>query len=365
MKILNFRYHCSGEETSGEKNPLVLFLFFCLLPFIVSCAPTYQKPVIDMVWPLPPDEPRIRYVDTIRSSLDVAAKTDWTDTLFGEERIDKLSKPYGVAVDLNGRIYIADPGRVFVFDLKNRSLSFIGDTAGLGKLSFPAGIAAARDGRIFITDLSQDRVFVYQNGKYVAAIGETGELSGPSGVALDEKNGLVYVADTKKHVVNIYSGSNYAKVGSIGTRGTDNGQFNYPTNIAVDTDGNLYVVDTGNFRVQIFDRMGNYIRSIGKLCDGPGCFARPKGIALDSDGNLYVIDAAFQNFQIFDKEGKLLMALGGPGEPPGKFWLPAGMTIDHEDRIYVIDQYPGLVQIFQYLSKKPGKVQEKREAEGK
>lgn len=333
----------------SRNHAALIPVLYVLLAMIASCAPTYQKPAIDLVWPLPPDEPRIKYIDSIRSTLDVGKKTGVAEALFGEEKVDAFSKPYGVAVDNQGRIYVSDPGRVFVFDLRNKTYDFIGIEPGVGKLVFPVGISASADGRIFITDISQDRVFVYRDRKFIAAIGQKGELDGPSGVAIDEKRALVYVADSKKHMVNVYSSNDYAKVRTIGKRGSEPGEFNYPTNIAVDADGKLYVVDTANFRVQIFNAEGTYLKSIGKLGNAPGSLARPKGIAVDSEGHIYVVDTAFSNFQIFDKEGNLLLFVGGPGDGPGKFWLPAGITVDHEDKIYVVDQYPGIVEIFQYL----------------
>ena len=334
------------------KNCLKVLAMSALLAMVVSCAPTYKKADIDMVWPLPPDEPRIQYVDTIRSTLDVGMKTGAADVLFGGEQTQAMTKPYGVAVDSKGVIYVTDPGRVFVFDLHNKSYGFIGMDPGQGKLAFPIGIAASADGRLYVTDVSQDRVFVYRGNKYIAAMGQKGEFEGPSGVAVDDMRGLVYVADAKKHYVVVYSSKDYAKIRTIGVRGTAEGEFNYPTNIALDAEGKVYVVDSGNFRVQIFDAEGKFLRAMGKLGDTPGSLARPKGIAVDSEGHIYVVDTAFANIQIFNKEGNLLLAVGGHGDPPGKFWLPAGMAIDHQDRLYVVDQYPGLVQIFQYLGEK-------------
>ncbi|MBI5847473.1 MAG: 6-bladed beta-propeller [Nitrospirae bacterium] len=336
----------------SKRYVLRIVFLFSLLSLIVSCAPTYQKPNIDLVWPLPPEEPRIKYVDIIRSTLDVGKKSSMADVLFGEEKVEVMAKPYGVAVDKQGVIYVADPGRVFVFDLKNKTYDFIGSQPGAGKLSFPFGLGLADDGRLFVTDISQDRVFVYKDRKFAGAIGQEGELDGPSGVAVDNARGLIYVVDSKKHYVNVYSLKDYAKLRTIGARGEGPGEFNFPTNIALDAEGKLYVVDTGNFKVQVFNAEGKHLRTFGQLGDAPGTFGRPKGIAVDSEGHVYVVDTAFDNFQIFDQEGKLLLFVGGPGNPPGKFWLPAGIAIDSEDKIYVVDQYPGLVQIFQYLGGK-------------
>lgn len=335
---------------------LNLLLFISVIITISSlnaCAPAMpEKKKIDLVWPLPPDEPRIKYVDYIASSLDIGKKGGIAEAIFGEESIDLFSKPYGVAVDRTGKIYVTDVGRVWVIDLKNKDYYFIGVEPGIGRLSSPIGVAAASDGRIFVTDISNDRVFVYKDGKTIAAIGEQGEFESPSGVAIDEKKELIYVVDSKKHIINVYSLKDYKKIRTIGKRGHGNGELNFPTNITLDSQGRLYVVDTGNFRIQIFDSEGNLVRTYGQIGDVPGTFTRPKGIAIDSEDHIYVVDSAFQNVQIWNKDWQFLMAFGDAGNEPGRFSLPAGIAIDQDDRIYVVDQLNSRVQIFEYMGEK-------------
>ena len=338
---------------------LAIASFAILMSFFHACAPaTYERPRIDLVWPLPPDEPRIRFVDMISSSLDFGkSRGGMAAAFFGEENIEGFSKPYGVAVDRDGRIYVTDIGRVFIIDLQKKDYELLGTEAGSGRLAIPIGITVARDGRVFVTDTAQDRVFVYSGKKFVTALGKTGELQSPSGVALDEARGLIYIVDSRKHMVLVYSLKDYTKIREFGQRGGGPGEFNFPTNITVDSDGKVYVVDTANFRIQIFDPEGKYLKTIGALGDSPGSLARPKGIGVDSEGHIYVVDTAFQNFQIFDQEGNVLLFVGGAGFGPGKFALPAGLAIDAQDRIYVVDQMPATLQIFQYLADKGGKIQ--------
>lgn len=336
-----------------HRRVIILTFILGLVSLLSSCAPApYQKPQIDLAWPLPPDEPKIKFVDKFLSTLDMGKQQSFTEALFGEEQIDALYKPYGVAVDKTGKIYVTDIGRVFVFDFKNKSHEFIGVEPGSGKLVIPIGIAISSDGSVFVADTAQDRVFVYKKNKFFAAIGHTGDFESPSGVALDEKRGLIYVVDSKKHNVSVFSLSDYKKIRTIGKRGSELGEFNFPANIALDADGRLYVVDTFNVRIQVFDENGAFVKAIGKLGDGPGFLARPKGIAIDSEGHIYIVDAAFQNFQIFDRDGNILLVIGTTGVLPGEFYLPAGIAIDDEDKIYVVDQIPGSVTVFQYLGKK-------------
>ena len=348
------RYRTAREkERAMTRKHAAWSLVVCLvLSFIISCAPAQQKPEVNVVWPLPPDEPRVKFVDIFWSSLDLKKQPGVAETIFGAEKVEGFTKPYGIAVDHQSRVYVTDVGRVMVFDLPNKNFFSIGIEPGVGQLRVPIGVAVAPDGRLFVTDVAADRVFIYQNGRYINAIGESGELESPSGLCIDKKNELLYVVDSRKHLVNAYSLSQYKLVRTIGSRGDGDGKFNFPTNIAVDAAGNIYVVDTGNFRVQVFDAEGNFKRAFGKLGDTPGSLARPKGIGLDAEGHIYVADAAFQNFQIFDQEGNILLFVGESGFGPGKFNLPAGLTIDQDDRIYVVDQVPGSFQIFQYLGEK-------------
>ncbi|NTU41791.1 MAG: 6-bladed beta-propeller [Nitrospirales bacterium] len=321
---------------------------------LVSCAPTVEKKTYDIVWPLPPEQPRIKFVETLRSVKDIETSSGgFASALFGEEVAASLYKPYGVAVTKDEKIYVTDVGKVFVFDKKNKSLSFLGVEPGMGRLRIPIGVAVASDGRVFVTDTASDRVFIYDaKGNFQNAIGHEGEFVNPSGLAIDEERGRLYVTDTRKHNLRAYSLKDYSLIFDIGERGEETGQFNFPTNIALDREGKIFVTDTNNFRVQVLGPDGNFVKVIGKAGDRPGSFARPKGIAMDSEGHVYVVDAAFQNFQIFDKEGGLLLFIGEGGSEPGQFSLPAGIAVDDEDRIYVVDQLNSRVQVFQYLGEK-------------
>ena len=81
-------------------------------------------------------------------------------------------------------------------------------------------------------------------------------------------------------------------LGGIGERGVGPGQFNFPTNVALDATGRLYVTDSLNFRVQVFDsRARAASRQIGGQGDMPGYFSQPKGLAVDGEDHLYVVDA--------------------------------------------------------------------------
>jgi DNA-binding beta-propeller fold protein YncE len=312
-----------------------------------------------LVWPAPPDPPRIRYLTEYHGVDDFKTKkpSKWKAMLLGPDDTaaprpsDTMVKPYGISVTPDGRVLVSDTAarRVFLFDLDARSVSFVGES-GSGKITKPIGVAADAEGKVFVADGTLNRVFGYaRDGSLAVAIGRDGEFDSPSGLAVDRRNRRLYVADSKKHVVRCYSTVDGSPIRTIGQRGEEPGSFNFPTNLFVDAQGRLYVADTLNFRVQIFDESGRLLRAFGTLGDIPGTLNRPKGIAVDSEGHIYVADTAFNNFQIFDDQGQLLLAVGNPGKNAGEFLLPAGLFIDSADRIYVADQGNARVQVFQYL----------------
>ncbi len=331
-------------------------VFIGLLLYSCGGAKKPQK-VEKIFWPLPPEEPRILYLGSYHGESDFKGKSA-LDVLLGEPDKDvprNLIKPYGVAARF-GKIFAGDTvaAVVFVIDPKNRKVSFIGDKP-MGKLRIPVGIDIDKKGRVYVADARQQRVFVYDlKGKFITAIGDPdgpGKLERPAGIALNEKNGRLYIVDVMDHRVKVYSIKDGEFLFAFGKRGRGEGEFNFPTNIAVDRrNGNVAVVDTMNFRVQIFDSEGQFLRTFGKLGIVPGTFARPKGIGIDSEGHIYVADAAFNNIQIFDDKGRILLFIGKFGTRPGEFNLPAGLYVDRGDRIYVADSMNRRIQVFQYIS---------------
>ncbi len=307
----------------------------------------------DLAWPLPPDTPRIQYIKSYSGAADFRKKPSrWRRVLVGPE-VDKgikLKKPYGVTTDDAGKMYVTDTGlgAVLVFDESEKKVRVLGQE-GQVRLVTPIGLAVATDGSVFVSDADLNQVFRFSaEGRMDLSLGKAEGLQNPTGIALDRTRSRLYVADSHLHKLFIYS-TDGEFIGSWGDRGPGPGQFNYPTNLAVDRQGNVRVVDTGNFRVQVFSPEGKFLSTFGEAGDSFGSFSRPKGIAIDSEGHTYVVDAAFNNYQIFDDEGQLLLFVGSLGSDPGRFWLPAGIHIDDNDRVFVVDQLNRRVQVFQYL----------------
>src|SRR5271165_113901 len=345
-----------------------------------AAAADAPKPQVDtskLMWPTPPNIPRVRYtnyfagmpLDFTPESQQAKKKAGWMDRLAGVQDPNnkghfkpipfQLLGPYGMAVNSKGDLYVADQkvGAIFIFNTETKDTTLIGNgrDATFGMIN---GVAFDDDDRLFVTDGKLKRVLVFDKNNKVVDMIKDG-LIDPVGIAVDTENRQVYVVDTQADQVVVYDADSLKEKRRIGTGGklhtlTTPGDFALPAFVAVDKDGNVYVTDTLNFRVEIFDADGNFITQFGKHCDGPGCFARPKGIAADSDGHIWVADTELDLLQAFNREGQLLGFVGMHGKLLGQFSELVGVYIDKNNRMFTSEQYPGRVQMFRYITDAEG-----------
>ena len=318
------------------------------------------QPAQELVWPLPPDPPRIRWVSQFSSVEEVEQKKkkrSWFERVAGakeeSEKPRRLAVPYGIAVDSQGRIFVADwpSGGILIFDRQAHKVDVWGPDRGL-QMRLPLGVTVGEDDRVFVSDANLRTVTcLTKDGTVVRQFGQD-KLERPVGLAMDKVRHRLYVADTKGHRIAVFSSESFEFIKYIGRKGDarEPGTFRSPLSVAVDRRGFLYVVDTFNHRVQIFNRQDRFHSEFGTHGRGAGQFARPKGVAVDSAGHIYVTDAEFNNFQIFDQQGRPLLFVGVGGVQPGQFTLLTGIFIDEKDRIYTTEQAANpRVQIFQYI----------------
>lgn len=313
-----------------------------------------ERPVPVILWPLPPDVPRISYVNSLSRPEDMGIQEGTVKSflrfLIGRAETP-IVNPHGLEVDAAGRLYVVDQflKKIHVYD-RNEKRYALFPQKGAPFVS-PIDIAIDNQrGRIYVSDSAQAVVRIFDAAGN-QAVGEirSGGMGRPTGIAVNAVTDELLVVDTVNSGILRYSLKDHSLKGVVGREGSETGRFHSPTHIAVSSAGNIFVTDSLNFRVQVLDPQGKFLRTFGAPGDSPGYFSRPKGVAVDSDGNIYVVDALFDNVQVFDSEGRLLMSFGKPGKAPGEFWLPSGIFIDSKDRIYVSDSYNKRVQIFQYL----------------
>ncbi len=335
------------------------FMFFLLTAALVAaCEPLVSQPMAGpdavvgpLVWPQPPNRPRIRFVKFVARPTDLGIQPSfWQrawDLIAGAEE-QWLIRPTGVAANEQS-IYVADPGAqaLWIFDLQAGRFRRIPATDNQFLVS-PVAISLGLKNRIYVADSYLAKVFIYDTeGKPIGTIADP-NLKRPAGIAYDASRDRLYVADSAAHRIWIFAGDG-RPLGAIGRQGTGNGEFNRPTYIAVDRAGTLYVTDSLGFRLQMFNADGSFMGLFGRHGDTSGDFAMPKGVAVDSEGHIYVVDALFDAVQIFDRHGQYLLTFGERGIRPGQFWLPGGLFIDGHNRIYVADTYNQRIQIFEYL----------------
>ena len=310
-----------------------------------------------LIYPPPPAEARFIHEATILTSADVVPETRSDRfrqfaTASGRSA-EAFGKPFGL-VARNGRLYVSDTVRrlVHVLDRAKGEYRQIG-TSERGRLTKPLGLAVDDRGRVYVCDVTTQRVMIYDaGGGFVAAVGGPKDLERPSSVAVAPDGSRIYVLDTggirnKQHSIVVFDGEG-RRVNVIGKRGAGGGEFNLPLSVKLAPDGGLYVVDTGNFRVQKLSASGAPLSSFGKPGRYPGQFGHPKDLALDANGNIYVTDASFGVFQIFNPSGRILLSIGERNDQGGRgrFLLPAGIGIDVDGRVYVADQYFRKIEVF-------------------
>lgn len=330
---------------------------FLLALFITSgCAvqPLELRDVrYNITWPPPPDPPRIMFLREIKSPEDVVPVKGKVqralDILTGEREPGiTFSTPFGIAVDKDSVLFVADSsgGIVHRYDLVEREVTYI-THAGEDVLGAPVGVAVDRTGQLYVSDSMRRKVYKFSgSGDYLKEIKWEKEFQRPAGIAVNSR-GEKFIADVLARKVYVFDEKD-AFLGEF-PNALNQAALASPTNVAIDVDDNVYVTDTMNFVVKVYNKEGDLIRSIGEIGDAPGSFARPKGIAIDSDQHLYVVDSNHDNFQIFDRNGNLLLFIGRNGSRPGEFYLPSGIFVDSKDRIYVADTYNHRVQVFQYV----------------
>ncbi|MBI5921634.1 MAG: hypothetical protein HY847_08255 [Betaproteobacteria bacterium] len=316
---------------------IALLCWFAMLTGCVS-TPVKQAPVPEQrkvqYYPSLPDPPRIQHLATYARARDLEidqSRGGLRDFLLGDDQQDDaLGRPYGALMH-DGKIYVTDsqaPG-LAIFDLKTRKFSVM-TGSGASRMQRPINVAIGADGTKYVTDTARNQILVYDKADaFIGAFGGKDEMK-PVDVAIAGER--LYVTDIEHHEVRVLDKRSGKLLSRFGRAGTDPEQWlHQPTNLAIGRDGDVYVVETGNFRVSRFTAAGTFVRHYGEAGQSPGQFARPKGIAMDRAGRLYVGDAAFQNVQVFDNDGRILLAFGQPGDDLPGLNLPAGVSIDYDN----------------------------------
>lgn len=197
-----------------------------------------------------------------------------------------------------------------------------------------------------IIELAADRVFGAQGV-------EPGQFQSPHGLAVGP-DGNLYVADSQNHRIQKLSPEGEVQTvwGSFADATTGEapgGTFQEPWGVAVGPDGSVYVADTWNHRIQKFDADGQFLAMWGYFGQAEDPFALwgPRDVAADSQGRVIVTDTGNKRVVVYDADGNYLAEFGSFGFSPGEFDEPVGVAVDSQDQIYVADTWNQRVQVFQ------------------
>jgi sugar lactone lactonase YvrE len=279
---------------------------------------------------------------------------------------DRLCEPRGIAVG-NGYIYVTESGnhRVQIFDSTTYSYTAtlgIGGGSGDYQFNWPTGITVDSAGNIYVVDLLNHRVQKFDASlTLVDTYGVTNEpyltdgyhFNQPFDVAVSSTGDIAVVeAWGRGHrlVVLDAAGVPLFTVGEPGVAGDDNEHFGEPDGVEFDAEGNIYVADCANHRVQIFDTNGMWVARIGTgWGEGNYEFKCPSGVAVDNVGNIYVADSDNHRIQIFDSSrvySDTLGVTGVPGSDIDHFYWPQDVEVDSDGNIYTAEWYNHRVQKF-------------------
>ena len=266
-------------------------------------------------------------VFTIIMSESLQAVTPPTSTYLSNISAG-LETPARVAIGHDGKIYVTDPlkDRIQVYTPAG-SLKYTVENFN-GK---PVSIAVDANGSIYVGDGRTKSVMVFDsNWQYVRKLGNgDGEFGTAGDIAVSGSTGKIYVVDSAGDVVKIYNSDGTFNA-SIGSRGSASGQFKFPTGITVDdTNSEIWVADQANYRVQLFSLEGVYKSEI-IISD-----SKIQGLTVDSLGRLYVVDTFQGTVYVYDRNGVRLSTVGSFGERAGELFTPIDTTIDSNNRLFI------------------------------
>lgn len=250
----------------------------------------------------------------------------------------------GIALDSFNNVYIADNGnnRIQKFDSNGNFITKwrTNNTIDENPVAIK-DIAINSSNILYVVDVNHPPIRIFDtNGNFITTWG-----SDTYGITVGSSDNL-YVLDGENGPSKFDTHGNFIK--RWGSEGEGDGQFSNLSDIdlAVDSSGNVYLVDAAYNRIQKFDNDGNFLAKWGSNGTGNGQLSYPKGIAIDASDNVYVADPGNNRIQKFDTNGNFLAKWGSFDTGEGQFDYPLDIAIDSNDNVYVADSGNSRIQVF-------------------
>lgn len=275
----------------------------------------------------------------------------------------QLVEPVGVAM-YAGRFYVADSssGRVLVFDRFGQYLYdfLVGNKNAQGEIEkgTPVGIAVSV-GRIYVADVVSKKIFIYNAmGNLLSSLDPKwsgkSAIVRPSAVSIWSQQYFggvkIYLTDVGAHRFDVMDMSGQIEM-VVGSKGKGDAEFLFPNGIAADANQKIFVSDSNNGKIQVFNSLGKF-QFYFPLKKALPPFPKqnlilPRGIAIDDHGSVHVADAFLQKVFVFNGDGKFIGKYGDMGSEPDKFNLPNGVAIEG-DRVAVADKANHRISVWRY-----------------
>ena len=331
------------EEQKRRRRPLLIIVLVVLLLFLAAVVCVAVR-----YWQKPEPLTELPAVQAV-----VAVETIPPHFLFS---IYGVGAPMGVAVTPAGDRIYATEGRdqrlIRVFDRDGNPITDFAPPNTSPATRAPVYVALDRQGQVYVTDRLQHAVMVFDaDGNFLRVLHSPAPDGywAPLGITVEADN--IYVADVTKgqHRVLIFD-QNEQFQREFGQEGQGQGEFSFPNSVARDSRGRLYVSDSNNARVQVFDPQGNLL-GIFAVGAGEQATNLPRGLWADARDRLFVADTVGQTIRVWDVSGdvpRFLYTFGTEGNGDGEFYFPNAITVDDTGRLYITDRANNRIQVWSY-----------------